>query len=99
MEDHENSRPDIPGLVNKGRKGKKKANNTTSKSSLTLQTFLHDNNKEALEGSSSSGASYLVSDPMESHFAKLNLDDEVKKRAHFSFFFCSFNNKATALES
>ena len=77
MEDTENSRPDIPGLVSKGRKGKKKSNNTTSKKSLTLQTFLHDN-KEAAEGSSSSGASNLVHDPMESHFAKLNLDDEVR---------------------
>ena len=79
MEDYENSKPDIPGLVSKekGRKGKKKANNTSSKNSLTLQTFLHEENKEAA-GSSTSGRNGAANhDPIESHFAKLNLDDEV----------------------
>lgn len=83
MEDYENTKPDIPGLVNreKGRKGKKKSN-TTSKNSLTLQTFLHDDNKEAAAAGITNsgrhnGAPKPNDDPMESHFAKLNLDDEV----------------------
>ena len=70
MEDYENSRPEIPGLVesDKGKKGKKK-NTTSAKKTLSLQNFLQDEN-----GRNSGVES---SDTIESHFAKLNLDEEV----------------------
>jgi len=69
MEDYENSRPEIPGLVesDKGKKGKKK-NTTSAKKTLSLQNFLQDEN-----GRNSGVES---SDTIESHFAKLNLDEE-----------------------
>jgi len=63
-------RPDIPGLAEaeKGKKGKKKAIN---KKTLTLQSFLQDENQETVDSADNS-----ESDAMESHFAKLNLDEE-----------------------
>jgi len=69
MEDYENSRPEIPGLVeaDKGKKGKKK-NTASTKKTLSLQNFLQDEN-----GKNSGVES---SDTIESHFAKLNLDEE-----------------------
>jgi len=73
MEEYDsNIRPDIPGLVetDKNRKGKKKSG--ANKKTLSLQTFLQD---EAQETNLDS-AEPTETDPMESHFAKLNLDDE-----------------------
>jgi hypothetical protein len=69
--DQDNLRVDIPGLPDteiKGKKGKRKGNN---KKTLTLQTFLQDENQEIGDSADNS-----ETDPMESHFAKLNLDDE-----------------------
>lgn len=70
MEEYENVRPDIPGLVEteKSKKGKKKSN--SSKKTLSLQNFLQDEPGVAASGESAG------SDAMESHFAKLNLDEE-----------------------
>ena len=72
MEEYENVRPDIPGLVEteKSKKGKKKSN--SSKKTLSLQNFLQDEPGVAASGESAG------SDAMESHFAKLNLDEEVR---------------------
>jgi len=63
-------RPDIPGLAeaDKGKKGKKKGNN---KKTLSLQSFLQDENQETGDSAENS-----ETDAMESHFAKLNLDEE-----------------------
>ena len=71
MEEYEN-RPDIPGLVEteKNRKGKKKGG--ANKKTLSLQTFLQDESQETNLDS----AEQADTDPLESHFAKLNLDDE-----------------------
>lgn len=70
--DQENIRVEIPGLPDadsKGKKGKKKGNN---KKTLSLQNFLQDESQEeALDSADNS-----ESDVMESHFAKLNLDEE-----------------------
>ena len=75
MEDYENVRPEIPGLVETERtkKGKKKSN-ATSKKTLSLQNFLQE---DSSQGSSVGNSDSQDVDPMESHFAKLNLDDEV----------------------
>ena len=78
MEDYENVRPEIPGLVETERtkKGKKKSN-ATSKKTLSLQNFLQE---DSSQGSSVGNVDSPVPDPMESHFAKLNLDEEVLHR-------------------
>jgi len=61
---------DIPGLSesDKGKKGKKKGSN---KKTLSLQSFLQDENQETCDSAENS-----ETDAMESHFAKLNLDEE-----------------------
>jgi len=63
-------RPEIPGLAeaDKGKKGKRKGNN---KKTLSLQSFLQDENQETGDSAENS-----ETDAMESHFAKLNLDEE-----------------------
>ena len=73
MEEYEsNVRPDIPGLVEteKNRKGKKKGG--ANKKTLSLQTFLQDEAQDTHLDT----AEQEDSDSIESHFAKLNLDDE-----------------------
>jgi len=73
MEDFETEicRPDIPGLVepDKGKRGKKRG---TTKKTLSLQSFLQDDNQVETGDS----ADNSETDAMESHFAKLNLDEE-----------------------
>jgi len=63
-------RPEIPGLAeaDKSKKGKRKGNN---KKTLSLQSFLQDENQETGDSAENS-----ETDAMESHFAKLNLDEE-----------------------
>ena len=73
MEEYEsNIRPDIPGLVEteKNRKGKKKGG--ANKKTLSLQTFLQDEAQDTHLDT----AEQEDPDSIESHFAKLNLDDE-----------------------
>ena len=81
MEDYENVRPEIPGLVETERtkKGKKKSN-ASSKKTLSLQNFLQEDSSQG----SSVGSQDV--DPMESHFAKLNLDEEVEQTISFVFY-------------
>ena len=75
MEDYENVR-EIPGLAETGKKGKKKSNN--SKKTFTLQTFLHDDESSSRPGAGSGGKiKSLDEDSVDSHFAKLNLDEDV----------------------
>ena len=77
MDEVENVRPEIPGLVEteKSKKGKKRAN-AAAKKTLSLQNFLQDSNNQEnnSQPSSSDQSSEAI---MESHFAKLNLDEEV----------------------
>ena len=84
MEDYENVRPEIPGLVETERtkKGKKKSN-ASSKKTLSLQNFLQEDSSQG----SSVGSQDV--DPMESHFAKLNLDEEVEQTISFVFYIIS----------
>jgi len=67
--DNEVYRHDIPGLAEteKNKKGKKKNNKKT----LSLQSFLQDEMQEPQDSAENS-----ETDVMESHFAKLNLDEE-----------------------
>ena len=74
MEDFENVR-EIPGLPESGKKGKKKSNNT--KKTFTLQTFLHDDESTSSGAGRGGKINSVDEDPMESHFTKLNLDEEV----------------------
>ena len=85
MEDYENVRPEIPGLVETERtkKGKKKSN-ATSKKTLSLQNFLQE---DSSQGSSVGNSDIQDVDPMESHFAKLNLDEEVASKIKIFFAF------------
>jgi len=73
MEDYENVR-EIPGLPESGKKGKKKSNNT--KKTFTLQTFLHDDESTSSGAGRGGKINSVDEDPMESHFTKLNLDEE-----------------------
>ena len=78
MDEVENVRPEIPGLVEteKTKKGKKRAN-AAAKKTLSLQNFLQDSNNQDSNGQATS-TDYSSDAVIESHFAKLNLDDEVK---------------------
>ena len=74
MEDYEKIR-EIPGLAESGKKGKKKSNNT--KKTFTLQTFLHDEESSSPRAGGGAKINSLDEDPLGSHFAKLNLDEDV----------------------